>query len=504
MANDFLPVQIPPGVVRGATPIDARGRWWDTNLVRWRNGNLEPVGGWERVTSTPFANRVRKVDVWRANNGVRLVMVATDGQIFVESTGTYEDFTPGDLATSEAEGALSGYGIGPYNDDDYGTERETPSFSVQVIPSYWTIAGWGEDRLAVLSTDKRLWHFDTSAFSNNLTEVEDAPEAAAVHVTPERHVFLLQAGGNKRRIAWSSREDFNDWNFASTTNTAGYLDLETSTGLLKAVDSRSGSLIFSSSDVFLMPYVGLPYVYGRQWLGATRVTNPDTIVADNGNVFWWASDGFKMFDGGAIRTLDCPVWDYVMSRIDPDSTARYLHGTNIGLYPEVWWFYASKESTVNGGLIDSYVMVNYVEGWWAIGKLARTAGAPAGADVVPYMAGEDRHLYLHEKGWIGTAGVRPVYAESNALALGSGGRFLNLRQALVGSGYGYEATQLRFYADMTPEGAEREFGPYQTRPDGYTDLRVGGRDIRIRVEATKDNDWSLGTMRFDAGMGEGR
>lgn len=505
MAKDLLPLAIPPGVVRGATPMDNRGRWWDTNLVRWRNGVLEPVGGWERVTGTPFANRVRKIDVWRSNNGIRLVMVATDGQLFVEKNGTYDDFTPGDLATSEAEGELYGFGIGPYGAEAYGTARTLPSFQVQTIPAYWTISGWGEDRLVMLSTDGRLFHYDTSAFSSNLSEVAGVPiDNTAVHVTPERHAMLLQCGGNKRRVGWSSREDFADFNFSSTTNTAGYLDLETSTALLKAADSRAGTLVFSGSDVFLMSYVGMPYVYGRQWLGATRVVGPDTIVADNGNVFWWASDGFKMFDGGAIRTLDCPVWDYVMSRADKETLPRYSHGGSVGLYPEVWWFYASKESTVAGGLIDSYVMVNYVEGWWAIGKLKRTALAPAGADVVPYMAGEDMHLYQHEKGWIGATGIRDVYAESNAIAVGNGGRFMNIKQVLAGSGFGFDATQLRFYTDMTPEGAEREFGPYLTRADGYTDVRVGGRDIRVRVEAIKDQDWSLGVMRLDAGMGEGR
>lgn len=44
----FLPLQLPPGIVRDANPDDAPGRW--------REGVMDPVGGWARMTSTAFAS----------------------------------------------------------------------------------------------------------------------------------------------------------------------------------------------------------------------------------------------------------------------------------------------------------------------------------------------------------------------------------------------------------------------------------------------------------------
>src|SRR5690606_41849102 len=54
------------------------------------------------------------------------------------------------------------------------------------------------------------------------------------------YVMLLQSQGDPRQFAWSSREDHTDWNFASTTNTAGFLNLETETPLLRGVNVRGG------------------------------------------------------------------------------------------------------------------------------------------------------------------------------------------------------------------------------------------------------------------------
>ena len=40
-------IDIPAGVYRHGTDLEGAGRWRDVNLVRWRNGSLGPVGGWQ-------------------------------------------------------------------------------------------------------------------------------------------------------------------------------------------------------------------------------------------------------------------------------------------------------------------------------------------------------------------------------------------------------------------------------------------------------------------------
>ena len=44
----FVHVAPPPGMFRNGTRYQSAGRWYDGNLVRWHEGAMRPVGGWER------------------------------------------------------------------------------------------------------------------------------------------------------------------------------------------------------------------------------------------------------------------------------------------------------------------------------------------------------------------------------------------------------------------------------------------------------------------------
>ena len=65
----FVPLRIPPGVIRPATALQAKGRYWDANLIRWRGNKLLPVGGWQRATDTPLDSQARTIFPWLAEEG---------------------------------------------------------------------------------------------------------------------------------------------------------------------------------------------------------------------------------------------------------------------------------------------------------------------------------------------------------------------------------------------------------------------------------------------------
>jgi hypothetical protein len=73
-----------------------------------------------------------------------------------------------------------------------------------------------------------------------------------------------------------------------------------------------------------------------------------------------------------------------------------------------------------------------------------------------------------------------------------------VRSAQPDSFEGATKTQFKFYARFTREGEETIHGPYTTRSDGYMDVRFQARDVRLRVEATEDDNWTVGNMRLDA------
>ena len=131
---------------------------------------------------------------------------------------------------------------------------------------------------------------------------------------------------------------------------------------------------------------------------------------------------------------------------------------------------------------------------------------PAGAYRYPYAGNSAGNMFEQENGWTdaGATRVGNIWIESGTLALGEGDRTMEINQSMVANGYGYSSLTQTFYSKMTPEGAERTFGPYTSRSNGYTDTRVSGRDVRMRVSAATDADWAYGKTRLDVRAGSAR
>ncbi len=497
----LVPIQLPPGLERNGTPYDTPERWWDMSQVRWQSNTIRPIGGWNRLTGAPLDSAIRKFHVYRDNSGSRHVLVGTDNKLYADDGG-YMDITPTAFVPLSEVGTAGGYGTFDYGEETYGDARSAPS-PVFAPYAYWTFDNWGEDVILTANSDGRLFYYTTSTASTPPAVITDAPTGnSAVYVTEERHVMVFGTGGFPFRVAWSSREDFEDWDFDSTTNTAGFQDLNTHTPLLKGVGVREGVLIFSSSEVFLAQYIGQPYIYSFSHLGDASMMHPDSVATFDGKAVWLSRRGFNLYNGGFVQPLDCPILNDILGDFDPTYGTFRAHAANNGLFPEVWFFYCSTGNTE----CNRYVIWNYLENWWAWGSLSRSAMAPANAFKLPYMGAGDGNIYQHEDGWLnaGVSRVGDIWIESGALGIGNGDKTMNIKQVLANNGFGYQSVNATFYTKLTPEGAERTFGPYTMRSDGYMDVRVAGREGRVKWAAAADGDWAIGKSRFDIIAGTGR
>ena len=115
-------VAIPPGVVRGATPLDAPGRWWDTSLVRWRSGQLEPIGGWVKINATPLADAARAIYSWRTNTDSALIAIGTETKLYVDAGEGIVDRSPANLQSCLSPGGsgVGGVGAGDDGENEHG------------------------------------------------------------------------------------------------------------------------------------------------------------------------------------------------------------------------------------------------------------------------------------------------------------------------------------------------------------------------------------------------
>ena len=194
----LVPLNLPAGVYRNGTDLQSQGRWRDSNLVRWFDDTLRPIGGWRTRSDTASAGQVRGMHSWIANNSDRWISAGSYNKLYVYSgAGIQYDITPAGF-TAGNEDALTpvGYGNSFYGLEYYGTPRQE---SVTITPATtWSMDSWGQYLVACSSTDGKVyeWQLSTGTIA---AVVANAPvNNRAILVTEERFLMCLGAGGNPR------------------------------------------------------------------------------------------------------------------------------------------------------------------------------------------------------------------------------------------------------------------------------------------------------------------
>ena len=104
-----IPLKLPPGMFRNGTKYQSQGRWYDGDLVRWADGILQPIGGWEKVELTD------SVAVSAA--------IADDGGAFTDETTDANDAGADDVQLLP---------VAPASDDAFYVGYSTPFKEVEI------------------------------------------------------------------------------------------------------------------------------------------------------------------------------------------------------------------------------------------------------------------------------------------------------------------------------------------------------------------------------------
>tara|TARA_R110000822_G_scaffold128171_12_gene263847 strand:- start:3392 stop:5281 length:1890 start_codon:yes stop_codon:yes gene_type:complete len=96
-----------PGVNREGTDYSAKGGWVNANLVRFRKGAIEKVGGWRKEGSAYFLGIARAIHSWISLGGTRYKGIGTTSKYYVEEGGIYNDVTPIRATTSAGDVTFS-------------------------------------------------------------------------------------------------------------------------------------------------------------------------------------------------------------------------------------------------------------------------------------------------------------------------------------------------------------------------------------------------------------
>ena len=327
---------------------------------------------------------------------------------------------------------------------------------------------------------------------------------------------LFSATQDPLLIRWSDQEQFYTWT-PQTTNQAGDYRLSNGSQIISALQTRQEILVFTDAAVYSMQYLGPPYVWGFQIMGANiSIAGPNTVATANNVTYWMGADKFYMYSG-RVETLPCALRQYIFDDINMDQSYQFFAGTNEG-FNEVWWFYCSANSTV----VDKYVIFNHLERTWYYGTMGRTAWLDSPLRAEPMATPYAGQLVYQETGNDDGTTTPPSaivsYVQSSDFDIGDGHNF-GLATRIIpdvtfdgsdsaspsltftvrprqnpGADYGSSdaptVTSLNNYSNV------RSYNVQQFTE--YVYVRVRGRQMAFRVgSADLGVSWQLGTPRID-------
>ena len=83
-----------PGINKEETDYSNENGWVDGNLIRFRKGNVEKVGGWEKRSTNVFFDTPRALHSWISLGGSRYLGLGTTSKYYIDNGGSYNDITP--------------------------------------------------------------------------------------------------------------------------------------------------------------------------------------------------------------------------------------------------------------------------------------------------------------------------------------------------------------------------------------------------------------------------
>jgi len=418
--------------------------------------------------------------------------------------------------------------------------------------STWSRSTWGTQFDTVSGTGGEIyyWTYNT-AFSNDAVLLKSLAGAVAVPQKVTKILFtpqgFLLALGCTNYDATASAPDYlgtydpllirwsnvdpdigpepENWQ-PLTTNSAGFLRLQSGSRIVTAINTRQETLVFTNTSLTSIQFLGTAEVFGLQELSHNiSIIGANALVGSNNITYWMGRDRFYTYSG-RVDTLPCTIRQYIFTDINFTQSALIFAGVN-NKFTEIIWFYCSANSSE----IDRYVVFNYLENIWYYGQLSRTAWIDSGVFNNP-VGLSNGWVYQHENGTNDgqPLGAPPLpitsYIQSADVDIDDGDKYMLIRRVIPdinfrGSDTNNEVTGAPIIpeADITVgvrnfPGASNATINAEGQPTGativtatatvdqYTNqvfIRARGRQMNFRIGSdTVGTQWQLGLPRVDA------
>ena len=294
----LIKVPFKPGFNKQMSESVAESTWIDGDFVRFRYGEPEKIGGWEKLTANTIAGAARDTHNWTDLDGNKYLAIATNKVLVIYYGGAYYDVTPLDTAlTSCTYTTTNNSATLTVNKTAHGLAAgDLFTFSNMTIPG----SGTGFVATDFTDTTFEVVTRATDTFTVTMSKVESGAGvtgATGCNVNPYVKFGPAQAtAGYGWGVAQWGGETIsltkNDLNGALGDNTAGTGGSGTAVTLTSTSGFSSSGHILVGSELITYTGISSNDLTGitRAALGSTRAAHDDeAVVTDATNFVAWGN-----------------------------------------------------------------------------------------------------------------------------------------------------------------------------------------------------------------------
>lgn len=152
-----------PGVNKENTRYTTEGGWYDCDKIRFRQGNPEIIGGWQRISSNTYNGTCRSLWNWTTLGNLNLVGVGTNTKFYIQNGGAYYDITP--IRTTVTLGA------NPFTGNGTTTVTVTATSHGATTGSFVTFSGVTGTYASVLNAEFQITVVNSNSYTITTTSV---------------------------------------------------------------------------------------------------------------------------------------------------------------------------------------------------------------------------------------------------------------------------------------------------------------------------------------------
>lgn len=373
----------------------------------------------------------------------------------------------------------------------------------------WSLDNWGEDLIANPHMGPIYsWSPSLGSSYNRMTRLPNAPDVnEGVFVSmPQRQIVAYGSTftgiQDPLLVRWCDVSDNYAW-IATVVNQAGSYRISKGSKIVGGIQGPQQGILWTDIGVWSMQYIGPPYVYQFNELGAgSGLIGRKAMGAMNGIVYWMGQSQFYKIAGGWPEPLDCPVWDNVFQSITKEDSENIRCAVN-SRFNEISWYYSKSDSF---GEPTYYVKYNASLNQWDYGVLTRTAWIDQSVFGPPIAGDALGNVIQHEVS--NDANGTAMYSgfTTGYFAVSEGAEKIFVDQVWPDMKWGKDGSdenaiiQMTFFVKDYPGDQAQVYGPYTiTKDTEYITPRFRGRLVAIDISSSDlGSFWRLGNIRYRA------